>query len=45
VPVPVNTTASSDLTIGGFDLSTIPTWGWLAAAGVAAFFMLGKGAR
>jgi hypothetical protein len=37
--------SSSSTVIGGFDLSTIPTWGWLAAAGVAAFFMFGKGGR
>jgi hypothetical protein len=37
--------SSSSTVIGGFDLSSIPTWGWLAAAGVAAFFMFGKGGR
>jgi hypothetical protein len=48
VPVTLQTSgsaASSSTVIGGFDLSTIPTWGWLAAAGVAAFFMFGKGGR
>jgi hypothetical protein len=37
--------SSSSTVIGGFDLSSIPTWGWLAAAGVAAFFLFGKGGR
>ncbi|MFI5115047.1 MAG: hypothetical protein ACHP7J_07875 [Terriglobales bacterium] len=37
--------ADSSAPATGFDLSSIPTWGWLAAAGVAAFFMFGKGGR
>ena len=37
--------SSSSTVIGGFDFSSIPTWGWLAAAGVAAFFVFGKGGR
>jgi hypothetical protein len=28
--------------VGGFDLSTIPWWGWLAAGGAALFMMGGK---
>ena len=36
--------ASSSSTATGFDLSSIPTWGWLAAAGVAALFLF-KGGR
>jgi hypothetical protein len=31
-------------TVGGFDLSTIPWWGWAAAAGVA-LVAFGKGGR
>jgi hypothetical protein len=34
--------ASSSMTIGGFDLSSIPWWGWLAAGGVALFAFGGK---
>jgi hypothetical protein len=34
--------ASSSLVIGGFDLGSIPWWGWVAGAG-AAFFALGGG--
>jgi hypothetical protein len=29
-------------TVGGFDLSTIPVWGWAVAAGVALFAFGGK---
>ena len=35
-----STTASST-TVGGFDLSTIPWWGWLAAGGAVLFMMKG----
>ena len=33
---------ATPLTVGGFDLSTIPWWGWLAAGGAALFLMKGK---
>jgi hypothetical protein len=29
--------SASSMTVGGFDLSAIPWWGWLAAGGVALF--------
>lgn len=34
--------SSSSTVIGGFDLSTIPVWGWVVAAGVALFAFGGK---
>jgi hypothetical protein len=34
--------ATTPLTIGGFDLSSIPWWGWLAAGGAVLFMMGGK---
>jgi hypothetical protein len=36
------TSSTSDTTIAGFDLSTIPWWGWAIGAGVAIFAMRGK---
>lgn len=33
--------SSSSTVIGGFDLSSIPTWGWLGAAAAALFIMKG----
>jgi hypothetical protein len=35
--------SSSSTVIAGFDLSSIPTWGWLAAAAGVAFFAFGGG--
>ena len=35
---------SSIWSIGGFDLSSIPTWGWVAAAG-AALYLMTKGSK
>jgi len=37
--------SASSTVIGGFDFSSISTWGWLAAVGVGAFLMFGKGGR
>ena len=34
---------ASSTVIGGFDLSSIPTWAWLAGAAGVAFFMFGGG--
>jgi hypothetical protein len=36
------TSSTSDTTIAGFDLSSIPWWGWAIGAGVAIFAMRGK---
>ena len=37
VPPPVDTTPVSS----GFDLSSIPMWGWLAVAGLGAYLLMG----
>lgn len=37
----VQSTAGNSATVGGFDLSTIPWWGWLAAGGAALLMMKG----
>ena len=36
------TSSSTSTTVGGFDLSTIPWWAWLAAGGAVLFMMGGK---
>jgi hypothetical protein len=37
--------SSSSTVIGGFDLSAIPWWGWLAAGGAALFAFGGARGR
>lgn len=44
VPAGGAAASSSSTVIGGFDLSTIPWWGWAGAAGVA-LFAFGRGGR